>query len=66
MNEHEGTPDVQQHEHEPHLDPQLSFVEWCLQMIGASEEAVKDRLDVPWIVLFVLGPQQCVALIAQV
>jgi hypothetical protein len=32
------------------------FVKWCLQTIGANEEAVKDRNQPPWLVLLWLGP----------
>jgi hypothetical protein len=59
MGEEEPTPNVQQNENElePHLDSHW-FVTWCLKTIGANHQAVKDRLDIPWLVLLVLGPFQ--------
>jgi hypothetical protein len=32
------------------------FIKWCLQTIGANEQAVKDRQLAPWVVLLWVGP----------
>jgi hypothetical protein len=56
MNEREIRPDVQHHDDEQHPDSQWSIVTWCLRAIGANDETVKDRFEVPWILLVLLGP----------
>jgi hypothetical protein len=61
----ENTPRCKQNELEPHREANC-FVQWCLQMIGADEEAVKERLHVPWLVLFWLGPVHWIRVIALV
>jgi hypothetical protein len=63
--EEENTPRCKQNELEPHREANC-FVQWCLQMIGADEEAVKERLHVPWLVLFWLGPVHWLRVIALV
>jgi hypothetical protein len=73
--EEELTPCCQQSDHEPHLvrsnEPGATsqshwFVQWCLQMIGADEEAVRERYQTPWVVLLCLGPIRWLRLIVLV
>jgi hypothetical protein len=35
-----------EHAYDPHLESHW-FLQWCLQAIGANEEAVKERLKAP-------------------
>jgi hypothetical protein len=52
-------------EHEPQPESDW-FLQWCLQAIGANEEAVKERLKPPWLVLLWLGPVHWLRVIALV
>jgi hypothetical protein len=63
--EEELNPRCRRNEHELHLESHW-FVQWCLQMIGANEEAVRESYQAPWIVLLWLGPIHWLRVIAVV
>jgi hypothetical protein len=55
VSEEEVTPHCQQNDPEQHFQKHW-FIKWCLQIIGADEQAVRERLHAPWVVLLWLGP----------
>jgi hypothetical protein len=61
----ELSPHCQQNDPEQH-PPKHRFVKWCLQTIGANEEALRDRRHAPWVVLLWLGPIHWVRVAAMV